>query len=479
MTLYSIRRPDLVNESISRSTTERHPKGGTLRMVTALCMLVVAATACRDDALTSNNATPQEGVTITPATATLTLGSSVQLSAQLFDEEGNPVSGQTFSWWTPDASIATVDGNGVVSAVGLGTVAIAAITADQSQSGFADITIVSEGGGVGEGGGGEGGGGEGGGGSGGGSAGGTSGANILDVPANNAEAGSREPAGLTPIGLSHFYSMGTFMGIDSSNRAKHELPEGGVHFYGGGVEGGTAGSRAHTVTGFGGQQVLELLMPQGCMGSSGNSCGNMLTHAAAKSAAEPNQQGYFREMYVRFGWHVDGNYWVHPAGNKVASPMWRNSQNGGVNGLGWIRVWPKGGDRWPGQRIKDAPQLPTLGWAYGHQLCGYPENHRGSVQLPYNKDVVIEIWVRMATGPCANDGAIKLWLDGQLTVDLSNVPTWDPNAGGGNNNLGGGDTLWGMKIQHILGGLCSTDVAPCPSSNMYMQHDYIYMSAKN
>ena len=94
--------------------------GSTLRMVTTLCILIAATSACREAAPTGT-VQQQDGVAVTPPTADVTLGQTVRLSAELY-VEGSTVPNQTFTWWTPDASVATVDANGVVSAVGLGTV---------------------------------------------------------------------------------------------------------------------------------------------------------------------------------------------------------------------------------------------------------------------------------------------------------------------------------------------------------------------
>ncbi len=465
MSLYTTHDPDSVNDWAGRPERALRQTRTNLRMLTTLCLIVVATSACRESGPTGESALIQEGVAVSPANAQVAVGGTLQLSAQLFDDNGDPVQNQAFTWWTPDASIATVDPSGVVSGVGPGTVTIAAITADQSSTGFADIAVVNQ---SGEGGGGSGGGG---------GASGSSGANILDVPANNSAAGPMEPAGMTPIGLSHFDDFGLFTGVDPSSRARHELPEGGVHFYGGGVEAGTPGSRvSHTSRGW-----LQILMPKACMGHAGSSCGTMLTHAAAKSAAEPNTPGYFREMYYRFSIRVDSNYWVNPSGNKVATQMWRNSQNGKTNGLGWIMVFARTPQRWPGQQIQNAPTPPTFGWAYGSGACGYPRNHRGTVEARPNTDHVIELWLKMASGPCATDGALRLWVDGQLSVSLDNIPTWDPALG---SSIAGGDQLWGLKIQNLLGGTCDQsdwveNGGPgCPSADLNIEHDYLYMSAR-
>lgn len=65
-------------------------------------------------------------VTVTPSALTLTVGAANgQLSATIKDGDGNPVTG-TVKWATTDPSIATVDANGSVHAIGPGTVQIVA-----------------------------------------------------------------------------------------------------------------------------------------------------------------------------------------------------------------------------------------------------------------------------------------------------------------------------------------------------------------
>jgi uncharacterized protein YjdB len=68
---------------------------------------------------------PVTRVEVTPASASLFRGESQQLTAQAFNPDG-PVS-KTFAWSSSDASVASVDGSGRVTAVGLGTAYISAI----------------------------------------------------------------------------------------------------------------------------------------------------------------------------------------------------------------------------------------------------------------------------------------------------------------------------------------------------------------
>ncbi|MBC7894573.1 MAG: Ig domain-containing protein, partial [Cytophagaceae bacterium] len=65
-------------------------------------------------------------VTVSPATASLLTGGTQQLTATARDAAGNVVTGQTFSWTTTAASVATVSSSGSVTAVGAGSATITA-----------------------------------------------------------------------------------------------------------------------------------------------------------------------------------------------------------------------------------------------------------------------------------------------------------------------------------------------------------------
>ena len=80
-------------------------------------------------------------LTVTPAMAELSaLGETAQLSAEVRDQNGNVVSGATVSWSSSAADVVTVDGSGLVTAVGNGTATISA--AAGSASGAATVTVM-------------------------------------------------------------------------------------------------------------------------------------------------------------------------------------------------------------------------------------------------------------------------------------------------------------------------------------------------
>jgi hypothetical protein len=80
-------------------------------------------------------------VTVSPATYTLGLGGSVQLSAALADADGNGITGRVVTWSSSQTAVATVDGNGTVRGVTAGTSVITA-TAD-GITGTAQILVTT------------------------------------------------------------------------------------------------------------------------------------------------------------------------------------------------------------------------------------------------------------------------------------------------------------------------------------------------
>jgi len=79
-------------------------------------------------------------VIISPPRAELTaLGETLQLAAQVRDQNGQAMAAVTVTWSTGNAAVATVDASGLVTAVGDGTATISATAG--SASGSAEITV--------------------------------------------------------------------------------------------------------------------------------------------------------------------------------------------------------------------------------------------------------------------------------------------------------------------------------------------------
>ena len=82
---------------------------------------------------------PVASVTITPATPSVTVGQTTQLTAVTQDAAGNTLQGRVVSWSTSAAAIADVNSSGVVTGVTTGTATITATS--EGQTGTATVTV--------------------------------------------------------------------------------------------------------------------------------------------------------------------------------------------------------------------------------------------------------------------------------------------------------------------------------------------------
>ncbi|HVH10526.1 MAG TPA: alkaline phosphatase family protein, partial [Gemmatimonadales bacterium] len=89
---------------------------------------------------------PVASVAVTPATATITVGQTVQLTATPRDASGNPVTGRVVTWSTSDTTIALVNASGLVTGRVAGTATITATS--EGKSGTATITVAASTGGA-------------------------------------------------------------------------------------------------------------------------------------------------------------------------------------------------------------------------------------------------------------------------------------------------------------------------------------------
>ena len=112
------------------------------RLAGATILALVVMHACGDGATEPAPPDPPRPTTVTvsPATARLTaLGATVQLSTEVRDQNGSVMAGAPIAWSSGDATVATVDGSGLVMAAGNGTATITATTG--SASGSAAVTL--------------------------------------------------------------------------------------------------------------------------------------------------------------------------------------------------------------------------------------------------------------------------------------------------------------------------------------------------
>src|SRR5207244_3011923 len=83
---------------------------------------------------------PVASVTVTPASASVNEGKTVQLTATPKDANGNPLTGRSVTWMSSNTAVATVSSSGLVTGKVAGTATITATS--EGQSGTSTVTVV-------------------------------------------------------------------------------------------------------------------------------------------------------------------------------------------------------------------------------------------------------------------------------------------------------------------------------------------------
>src|SRR5213593_879837 len=84
---------------------------------------------------------PVATVSVTPASLSLTVGQTGQLTATPRDSAGNPLAGRVVTWVSSNTVVATVNGSGLVTAKAAGSATITATS--EGQSGSATVTATA------------------------------------------------------------------------------------------------------------------------------------------------------------------------------------------------------------------------------------------------------------------------------------------------------------------------------------------------
>ena len=116
----------------------------TIIRLSAVLASLALGWACGGDSATAPP-TPEPArpttVTVSPATHGLTaLGATVQLSAEVRDQNARVMAGATVTWTSSANSVATVDASGLVTAAGNGTATITASAGPASGSSVVTVT---------------------------------------------------------------------------------------------------------------------------------------------------------------------------------------------------------------------------------------------------------------------------------------------------------------------------------------------------
>ena len=114
-----------------------------LYIVTSLSILVFAV-ACGKDSPTKPLAVPEpERITITPSSVALSsIGQTAKLTATVYSNDNVEISGAALTWSSGSPGVATVDSEGLVTAIGNGTAQITARAGSASQS--IQVTVMQE-----------------------------------------------------------------------------------------------------------------------------------------------------------------------------------------------------------------------------------------------------------------------------------------------------------------------------------------------
>ena len=86
---------------------------------------------------------PVASVTVSPASASVPTGQTVQLTATTKDANGNPLTGRTVTWASSNTSVGTVSSSGLVTGVAAGSATITATSEGKSGTSAVTVTAVT------------------------------------------------------------------------------------------------------------------------------------------------------------------------------------------------------------------------------------------------------------------------------------------------------------------------------------------------
>ena len=107
----------------------------------SVTITATSGTASATASVTVTPPLPVASVTVSPASAMLVLQGKMQLSAVVRDANGRVLAGRPIAWTTDNAPVATVDANGLVTAIGVGSAAVTATSEGVSDT--AAITAIA------------------------------------------------------------------------------------------------------------------------------------------------------------------------------------------------------------------------------------------------------------------------------------------------------------------------------------------------
>src|SRR3989454_809397 len=97
--------------------------------------------ALADSSTVTVTTVPVASVTVSPPSASIATGATVQLAATTRDAGGNVLTGRVISWGSSNTTVATVSGSGLVTGVSAGAVTITATS--EGKNGTAAVTVAA------------------------------------------------------------------------------------------------------------------------------------------------------------------------------------------------------------------------------------------------------------------------------------------------------------------------------------------------
>src|SRR5205823_2155575 len=127
----------------SSDTTIARVSGSGVVTAVATGSTTITATSEGQSGTSSVSVTPVSvaSVAVTPASASVQVGQTVQFTATLKDANGNTLSGRVVTWASGNSGVASVSGNGLVTAKAAGSATITATS--EGQSGTSAITVTT------------------------------------------------------------------------------------------------------------------------------------------------------------------------------------------------------------------------------------------------------------------------------------------------------------------------------------------------
>jgi hypothetical protein len=120
-------------------------RSGSLVRLAAVSIFLAAAVACRETVSgpsgSAGDKTAVASVSVTPATLTLAVGRTGQLTAQLTSQTGGTLTGRTIVWTSSNPTAASISSAGLVSALSVGAATVTAAVDGKSDSAL--VTVIA------------------------------------------------------------------------------------------------------------------------------------------------------------------------------------------------------------------------------------------------------------------------------------------------------------------------------------------------